>query len=151
MTEASENGAASEGSSTIGTGVLQTKQHTIEDVSLRPSRYLPTPTPQEIQEELENVTPFQRRAATENFIGLKVRWETHLKLVHPGYENAVSLGCKYEGYPRLVLIETDLHEYPFLRVAKKGQAIVVYGTIIGIDPNGPMVKADKLEFPEQGQ
>jgi hypothetical protein len=123
----------------------------LEDVSIRFSQYLPTPTPQEIEEEIEKVTPFQRRAAKENYVGLKVRWETHLLLAHPLKENAVSLGCRYEGYSRLVLIETDLREYPFLRVAKNGQPIVVYGTITGIDPNGPMVKADKLEFSEQGE
>lgn len=111
--------------------------------------YLPKPTPIEIERELEKVTPFQKKAAEHSYIGLRIRWETRLLLAHPRGKAAVSLGCRYEGYSRLVLIETRLDEYPFLKVATKGQAVIVYGTITGIDPNGPMVKAAKLEFPEE--
>jgi hypothetical protein len=111
--------------------------------------YLPKPTPIEIEQEIEKVTPFQKKASEQSYTGLRIRWETRLLLAHPREKDSVSLGCRYEGYSRLVLIETSLDEYPFLKVASKGQRVVVYGKITGIDPNGPMIKADKLEFPEE--
>jgi hypothetical protein len=104
------------------------------------------PTPKGISEELARLPPFQRTAAENNFIGICVKCNLSLSLVHTRDNDKVVLSCHAEGYSRYVSIATSLAQYPEIRIAKRGQAITVFGVITGIESSGPQVEAHRLEF-----
>lgn len=108
--------------------------------------YSTHPTPKEIANEISKLAPFQQTAAENNYIGLKVRWDVSLSLVHLRDNNQVQLSCEFKGYSRYVEVETNLEDYPEIKIVKRGQIITVYGVIKGIHPSGPQVEAHKLEF-----
>ena len=104
------------------------------------------PTPKEVADEINSTPLFQQKDAEKNYIGIKVRWDVSLSLVHSGSNNNVELTCEFKGYSRFVNIKTNLEKYPKIKILKRGQKITVYGEIIKIDASGPVVDEHKLEF-----
>jgi hypothetical protein len=117
--------------------------HLQEDTSII---YSKDPTPNDIAKEIAKLPPYQQGAAENNFVGLKVRWDLSLSLVHLRDNDEVILTCNFKGYSRYVDVATNLQKYPQIKIAKEGQNLTTYGVITGIDPSGPVVCAHKIEF-----
>lgn len=111
-----------------------------------PDRYSSHPSPKDIATAIEALPPFQATKAEKNFIGLHIKWDVMLSLVHKSESDKVVLSCDFSGYSRFVSVVTSLSQYPEIKIFKLGQKLTVYGTISGIEPSGPQVEAQKLEF-----
>ena len=100
------------------------------------SGYSIHPTPKEIADEIDSLPPYQQVEAEKNYIGLKVKWDVSLSLVHHRDDNEVILSCTTKGYSRYVKFKSSLEKYPEIKIAKEGQKITVYGAIERISPDG---------------
>lgn len=129
----------------LDTGITENRNENIE-AQLSSKRYMAHPDPIEISTQLKELPPFQQKEAEKNFHGLHVQWSVSLALVHKCENGQVELTCDFPGYSRYVKVKTSQDEYPEIKVMKEGQNISVYGTLVGIDPSGPVVEAHKIEF-----
>jgi len=113
---------------------------------------LPNITVKTIIDEILNAPPFQRDAVSENYKGIKVRWEGKLwnvgKVDFSGKTVRVEFHPIPENLHYSVLLRVNIDRYPELRVAKRGSMIAAEGKIIRCSGEGMNVEIEpsKLLF-----
>lgn len=109
-----------------------------------------------IIDEINNAPPFQRDTVSDNYKGIKVRWEGRLWNVEKvDFTNKSRQLVKVEFHPipgnlhYRVLLQANIDEYPELRVAKRDSMIAAEGKIIRCSGKGMYVEIEpsKLIFP----
>ena len=90
-------------------------------------------TPTEIMQSLDSLPLFQINQAAKNFEGLKIEWLVELFLVHI-VQGKLSLVTRTPKtfYPQ-IWFNTDIEQYPELKIMKAGDLITVNGEIASID------------------
>lgn len=99
-----------------------------------------------IIDEIHNVPPFQRDAASENYNGIKVRWEGKLWNVEKVYSsNKLTQTVRVIFHPirenlhYSVQFEVNIDQYPELKIAKRDSMIIAEGKIIRCSGEGMYV------------
>jgi len=137
--------------------------------SAEPTRFT-KPTPREIKTQIAALPPFQARAASEAYKGLKVRWQTQFLYVDEdrdsnggGHKNGRKRGKKQKTTEWLVALRYDdpseryasevifchgvnLEAHPQLKFLHAHAAIVVSGTIKSVGSGVQLIDVG-LEFP----
>lgn len=103
------------------------------------SDYLPQPTPAEIANQLDSLPVFQRGAARESYVGLKVCWQVELfNLMELGNAErkvfkADATHC-LQAHPQdrpgcTVWANVDVNAFPRLKISHAGTLLSIFGTI----------------------
>ncbi|MFC1818220.1 hypothetical protein ACFL0B_03910 [Thermodesulfobacteriota bacterium] len=112
-------------------------------------------TVKNIIDKLHNTPPFQRDTLSNNYKGLKVRWEGKLWNVEKETytdKSEKTVRVVFHPIPKnlhyRVLLTVDIDRYPQLKIIKRGSKIAAEGEIINCSSEGMYVeiKPSKLLF-----
>lgn len=102
-----------------------------------------------IIDEIHNVPPFQRDTASENYNGIKVRWEGrvwNVEKVHSLNKLTQTVRVVFHPIPEnlhySVIFEVNIDQYPDLKIAKRDSMIVAEGKIIRCSAEGMYVEIE---------
>jgi hypothetical protein len=113
--------------------------------------YAATPSPKEIRAQLNALPLFQRKAATQSYLGLNVRWpvtleylseigEWHRKEFKTDFTH--TLEVNFENYEGLVRTEVNIERFPRLKISHKGSRMQISGTVSNVSEGGTVTLRD---------
>ncbi len=126
-----------------GNIIIDNTHHTtIEEIALNQTlfetsenKYRERPYPNEIINEIDELPIFQKETACNNYIGLRVRWQTSLFTIRKVRENFFELMMKDRGNYPWIYCTVNILEYPELKIIKEGHSIWIDGEISTIYNN----------------
>lgn len=94
-------------------------------------------TPQKIEEELKNISPFQKKDHAKMFKGLKVQWELlFFNIIENAslVEDAVMVQFLSDDFlgPN-IFCNFSLSEYPEIKTMKRKQKVIIEGFVSEVD------------------
>ena len=98
--------------------------------------YRRRPYPAEIIKQIDNLPILQRDVVAEQYIGLRVEWETTLESAHSTSGNKVHLMLLDRGSYPWIYCDGDLSKHSEMKIANKGHKLWVQGQIAAIKGNG---------------
>jgi len=111
------------------TSVLSPSQPTPTQQLIKPSICI---TPEEIQQSLQQLPPFQIEQASKNFEGLEIEWLVKLqstKIVSNGFLIATTTP---DNSTTLIFFTVDIERYPELKTMKQDEQFTIKGKIASV-------------------
>jgi hypothetical protein len=103
-----------------------------------------SPTPPEIQKELNQLPPYLEEKAKENYNGLKVCWRLELYSIRTVSKSIVRISFYPKNSLVSVWVEVDINAYPELKISKKDEQFWVKGKIMSADRSS--IKLDETSI-----
>ncbi len=117
------------------------------------AEYSASPNPNSIIRAMSKAPPLGREQVTADTLGRKVRWELRFfggMVALEWKPDEIDVQTTYRQFwSRLntsVFTFVDGRECPELKTARRGQRVVLYGTIVEADDLNIRLKADRLEL-----
>ncbi|MGH9498171.1 MAG: hypothetical protein ACRD3L_03440 [Terriglobales bacterium] len=121
-----------------------------------------SPTPDDIAQQLTSLPLFQRKAATNSYIGLRVRWKAKLaELVEESKEYQRILGtdathtlrATYGTQGPLIVTAVNIERFPRLKISHYGTPMELFGRITNVSEGGGSMRlADvQIDFEIEGE
>jgi hypothetical protein len=115
-----------------------------------PSGYSSNPSPSEIFEAIDELPPFQRARAINDYSGLKVAWPLEFYSLDREADDAFTFtaASSGRGLP-LVRASITLSEYPELKILPAGTCIILIGKIHGLGTHLIYLREARIAFPNR--
>lgn len=122
-------------------------------MNAREQGYSASPTPREIIRAMEKAPPLGREQVSANVLGRAVRWELRyfggmIELPQKPFEADVQATMRnlWSRQATSVFTFLDMRQFPELKTARRGQRMVLYGTIIEADDYNIRLKTERMEL-----
>jgi len=113
--------------------------------------YAAKPTPKEIRAQLNALPLFQKKGATESYVGLNVRWPVTLEYLSEigewrrkefKIDFTHTLEANFEDYEGVVRTEVNIERFPRLKISHKGSPMEISGTVSNVSEGGTVTLRD---------
>jgi len=98
----------------------------------------------DVMDQIDNAPPFQKKEIVKNFLGHNIYWEVSYSSVTSIQKNRIDVMARYKGTYPWVYFKANIKDYPFLKIAKKGEPLKIRGEITRIKDGGFEVKVSKI-------
>ncbi|MDB5233946.1 MAG: hypothetical protein JWR44_939 [Hymenobacter sp.] len=102
--------------------------------------------PNTIKEQVTKAPLFQQKDVAQNFVGLSIQWKLNLFMIHKstGSKVVVTMKPNTVGYQN-INFETDVNNYPILKIAQDGKEFLVSGIIVKCSSYGIELELTDLQ------
>jgi len=144
------SGSTITGSTLVGRDVIQTIHVTREISHPIEGEYSPTPTANEIRQQIYALPLLQQPAARRSYVGLRVKWPAQIENLHQSRskDGIVGVSMRYgdESWGATLYGEVELDKYPRLKSIYDGERVKVMGTIGEVQTGVIWLDLIRLEF-----